>query len=212
MDIHQTEEQQVEAIKKFWNENGNSIIAGLVIGFSAWIGYGLYQENKLEQEFAVSDSYQSVVKLAADDKEKYRQAGENFIKENAESSYSALTALSLAKDAAESKDWSQVEKYLTTAIAKATDNGIKSIATVRLARVQIELEQYEAALTTLSATLPESFTAIVEETKGDAYLKQGKVSQARTAYQAALAVEGQSSNQNLQMKLDDLAENITLDK
>ena len=31
MDVYKTEEEQVEAIKKWWQENGKSIIAGVVI-------------------------------------------------------------------------------------------------------------------------------------------------------------------------------------
>ena len=49
MDINQTEEQQVEAIKKFWHDNGNAVIAGLVIGLGGFIGFNLYKDHKLEQ-------------------------------------------------------------------------------------------------------------------------------------------------------------------
>ncbi len=207
---HQTEEQQVEAIKAFWQANGNAIIAGLIIGFGSFIGYGYYKENKLESELNTSEAYQQVVELADKDGKAYRDAGEQFINENADSSYSALTALALAKDAAEHQDWQQAEKYLTTAIEKSADVNIKAIATVRLARVQVQLEQYEQAIATASQTLPESFKASVEEIKGDAYLKQEKNELARNAYQAAIEAAGQNVPPALQMKLDDLAQNIVL--
>jgi len=209
---HQTEEQQVEAIKAFWDENGNSIIFGLIIGFAGFIGYGYYKDNKLTNELYTSEAYQSMTELAESDKEAYRTAGEKFINENSDSSYSALTALSLAKDAAEHKDWTQAEKFLTTAIEKSTDAGIKAIAITRLARVQIQLEQYEQAIKTVSQTLPESFKASSEEIKGDAYLKQENIDMARNAYQAALDASGEKASPILQMKLDDLAQNIVLNK
>lgn len=211
MSDHQTEEQQVEAIKAFWSENGNSIIAGLVLGFAGFIGYGYYQENKLEQEVNTSEAYQNVVELSSGDEKAYLAAGEKFISENGESSYSSLTALALAKEAASHKDWEQAAKYLVTAQEKAANPGLKAIATTRLARVQIELAQYEKALTTLSASLPESYKASVEEIKGDAYLKQEKVDLARNAYQAAIDASEQASPV-LQMKLDDLAQHIVLTK
>jgi len=210
VDIHQTEEQQVEAIKGFWKENGNSIIAGLVLGFSGFIGYGLYSDQKAEDELAVADSYQAVVELASGDETAYRTAAEAFINENSDSSYASLTALALAKNAAEHKDWPEVAKYLQTAVEKSADAGVKGIATVRLARVQVQLEQFDEALSTLSQALPKSFVAAAEEIKGDAYLKQDKVELARNAYQAALSAEGQSPSPSLQMKLDDLVENVTL--
>jgi len=212
VEIYQTEEQQVDAMKKYWHDNGNAIIAGLVIGFSAFIGYNFYKEAQLEQELLTSESYQITQELVGKDEQAYTVAGEKFIAENGESSYASLTALSLARESANHKDWSQVEKYLTTAIEKSADAGIKGIATIRLARVQIQLDQIEKALATLNSPLPESFKAAVEEIKGDAYLKQDKKDLARSAYQAALDVNDQSGNSALQMKLDDLAETINLSK
>lgn len=108
MSDHQTEEQQVEAIKAFWSDNGNAIIAGLVLGFAGFIGYGYYKDNKLQQEVNTSEAYQNVVELSAGDEKAYLAAGEKFITENGESSYSALTALALAKEAASHKDLSLI--------------------------------------------------------------------------------------------------------
>ena len=210
MEIYQTEEQQVDAIKDYWKKNGTAIIAGLVIGFSGFIGLNLYKDNELEKELAVSDAYQVVVAEAGSDGQAFTKAGEAFIAENSDSSYSALTALALAKEAASHKDWSQVEKYLQIAIEKAPAAGIKGIATVRLARVQTQLAQYDKALKTLAIELPVSYVAAVEEAKGDVYMKQGKQALARTAYQAAMNVEGQANNQGLSMKLSDLAETVDL--
>jgi len=209
---HQTEEQQVEAIKTFWNDNGNAIIAGLVIGFASFIGYGYYKENKYQEEINTSESYQNVVELAGKDDKAYREAGEKFINENGESSYSALAALALAKDAASHQDWTETEKFLKQAIEKSTDNGIKAIATVRLARVQTQLEQYDNALATVAQELPVSFKATVEEIKGDAYLKQGKTDLARAAYQSAIDASEENVSQALQMKLNDLSQHIVLTK
>ena len=210
MEIYQTEEQQVEAIKSFWNENGNSIIAGLVIGFAGFIGFGYYKDNKYQQEVNLSETYQNIAELSGKDDSAYRVEGEKFINENGESSYSALTALSLAKDSASHQDWSQTEKFLKIAVEKSTDSGIKAIATVRLARVQIQLEQYDDAIATVSQPLPESFKSSLEEVKGDAYLKQGKTDLARAAYQLAIDASEENTNQALQMKLDDLAQHIVL--
>jgi predicted negative regulator of RcsB-dependent stress response len=206
VDVYQTEEQQVEAIKGFWKENGTAVIAGLVLGFAGFIGFNYYKDAQLANEVETSDSYQAVMESAGKDEQLFSTSANKFITENKDSSYASLTAFALAKEAATHKDWPQVAKHLTTAIESATNQGIKAIASVRLARVQIQLEQYTEALATISVTLPESFKGAVEETKGDAYFKQGKTELARNAYQAALDVEGQANNSALQMKLNDLAQ------
>ena len=210
MDIHQTEEQQVEAIKSFWSNNGNAIIAGLVIGFSGFIGLNYYNDHKLQQELNTSEAYQTMIEAASEDEVAFEVAGKAFIAENPKSSYAMLTAIALAKTAAEKQNWPQAESYLTTAIAQSVDDGIKAIATVRLARVQLQLEKYEQALATLTPKLPASFDASVEEIKGDIYFKQGKAELARNAYQAAIDVATDGANPALQMKLDDLAQAINL--
>ncbi len=212
MDINQTEEQQVEAIKKFWSDNGNAIIAGLAIGFAGFIGLNYYNDHKLQQEVNTSEAYQTMIEAAASDATGFEAAGKAFIAENDSSSYTMLTAIALAKEAAVKEDWAQAESYLMTAIEKSVDDGIKAIATVRLARVQLQLEKYEQALTTLAAKLPASFNADAEEVKGDIYFKQGKMELARSAYQAAIDDASDGTSPALQMKLDDLAQVIDLSK
>lgn len=211
MDINQTEEQQVETIKRIWSEYGNSIIAGLAIGFAGFIGINYYQDHKYQNEVATSEAYQAVVeKIAEDNSEEFRQQGDKFITEHADSNYAVLTALALAKDAATHKDWVKAESYLTTAIEKSTDSALKGVATLRKARVQLQQEKSAQALETLAMPLSDAFKASVEEIKGDAYLAQDKSELARNAYQAAIEASGDAVAPALQMKLDDLAENISL--
>jgi len=205
VDVYQTEEQQVEAIKGFWKENGTAVIAGLALGFAGFIGFNFYKDAQLAEEVATSDAYQNMMENAGKDQDAFSESANKFITDNKDSSYASLTALALAKDAATHKDWSRVAEHLTTAIENATNPGVKAIASIRLARVQIQLEQYTEALATLSVTLPESFKGAIEEIKGDAYFKQGKAELARKSYQVALDVEGQTNNAALQMKLNDLA-------
>jgi len=210
VEIYQTEEQQVEAIKSYWQQNGNTIIAGVALGFAGFIGFNLYQDNKFEEELVVSDNYQALIEQSGKDSKAFIDNGEKFISENGNNSYVSLTALALAKESASHKDWPQVQKQLTTAIESAPTDGIKAIASLRLARVQVQLEQYSDALATLNNNLPESFTAAIEEIKGDAYLQQGKNDLARSAYQAAIAADGIATSPSLQIKLDDLAQVTTL--
>jgi predicted negative regulator of RcsB-dependent stress response len=210
VEIYQTEEQQEEAIKNYLKDNGNTIIAGLVLGLGGFVGFNYYQDNKLGQELALADSYQILVESSADDSNAFIEQGQAFVADNNKSSYASLTALALAKESAKYEDWSQVEKELLTAIENAPNEGIKAIATLRLARVQVQQEAYTEALTTLEHPIASSFVDQVEEIKGDAYLLQGKKDQARAAYQKAIAANGLDANPSLQMKLDDLAQAVVL--
>lgn len=210
MEVYQTEEQQVEAIKGYWAENGNMIVAGIILGFAGFIGFNLYKESKLDDELALSDSYQTLIESSAKDKAVFGEKAEKFVNENSGSSYASLTSLALAKEAVTSKDWKGAQEQLKSAITSAPSEGIKAIASLRLARLQIQQEQYDDALATLSKPLPESFKAAIEEIKGDTYLLQNKKELARNAYQSAIVSDGLATSPNLQMKLDDLATAVNL--
>jgi len=210
VDVYQTEEQQVEAIKGYWEENGNTIIAGIVLAFAGFIGFNFYKDHKLTSELAVSDSYQTLIENGVNDKANFPEQAATFINENANTSYASLTSLALAKEAATEKDWNTAQIQLNTAIDSAPTAAIKGIASLRLARVQIQLAQYTEALATLAKPLPESFTANIEEIKGDTYLLQNKKELARNAYQAAITANGLANSPGLQMKLDDLSTLVNL--
>ncbi len=49
MDVYRTDEEQVEALRKWWLENGKSVIAGIVIGFSAIFGWRAWQDHTIVQ-------------------------------------------------------------------------------------------------------------------------------------------------------------------
>lgn len=212
METYQTEEQQVEAIKSFWQENGNIIIGGLVVGFGSFIGFNYYQDDKLTSEESATSAYMTMIQEAQTNGDDFAKDGEAFIAAHKESSFASFTSLALAKDAVSHKDWTGAQKHLQMAIDNAADDGVKSIALLRLARIQLQQEQADSALATLSAQMSEGFVGAAEEIKGDAYLMQGKKDLARNAYQAAIDALGTaaSTNPSLQMKLDDLAQHIEL--
>lgn len=212
MDVYQTEEQQVEAIKGFWKENGSAILGGFAVGLAGFVGFNYYQDSKLNAELAASDAYQTLIEAGDKDSGALKAEGEKFIAANSDSSYASLTALALAKEASNEQDWTAVAGYLSTAIEKAPTLEIKALATIRLARVQVELTELDNALATLSTELPVSFSSTVDEIKGDIYVKQDKKDLARNAYQAAIDADGLATSPNLQMKLDDLAVAVNLPK
>ena len=212
METYQTEEQQVEAIKKFWQENGNFIIGGILVGLGSFVGFNYYKDSKLESEESTTAAYMEMMQAAETNGDNFAQDGEAFINAHKESSFASFTSLALAKDAVSHKDWTGAAKHLQMAIDNAADEGVKSIALLRLARVQLQQEQADKALATLSTEMAEGFAGVAEEVKADAYLMQGKPELARTSYQAAIDALGTAaaSNQSLQMKLDNLAEHVEL--
>ncbi|WP_024594674.1 MULTISPECIES: tetratricopeptide repeat protein [Pseudoalteromonas] len=200
MDIYSTEEQQAEAIKRFFRENGISLTLGILVGLGGLYGWKAYNQNQITTAEKASDSYTALVE--SDD---VLSSADAFISENKDTNYATLAAFVAAKDAVEAKKLDVASEKLSWIVSNTENTELKAIAITRLARIQIAQTNYDDALTTLNAPLPEAFNANVAELKGDIYTQQGNKDQARTAYQAAIDAGGLTSNPLLQIKLDDLA-------
>ena len=200
MEQFTTEEQQVEAIKKFWKDNGTAIILGAVLGFGGLWGWRYYNAELIASQEQASDAYQSAIADLGKEEAAFSSA-KTFVTENSDSPYAVMASLKLAKEAVERKDFSEAAKQLSWVTQSNANSAIKDVAFLRLARVQMEQEQFADALSQLD-NISSSFAAQIDEVKGDIYQRQGKIDEALEAYAAAL--EDAGSNPVLQMKLDDL--------
>lgn len=207
MDQFNSEEEQIEAIKKFWKENGIPIIFGAVLGLGGLWGWRFYSEQQLISQEKASDAYNTAMEQLA------RNDGDvtpvtSFIEANQDSAYSVMAALQLAKEAVERKDLAEAEKQLIWASDNVDDASLKDLSLVRLARVQSELNKLEEAKTTLDKVVSESFKAQVYSVKGDVLVKQEQYAAAQESYTKALELtEGNQSL--LQMKIDHLNSKVS---
>ena len=200
MEIYSTEEQQAEAIKRFFRENGLSLALGVIVGLGGLYGWKTYNQNQITTAEQASDAYTKLV-----ESDSVLASADAFISENKDTQYATLAAFVAAKEAVDAQNLDLANKKLSWIVTNVDNAQLKAIATTRLARVQIAQQQYDDALSTLNAPLPEAFNANVAELKGDIYTQQGNKEQARVAYQAAVDAGGLTSNPLLQIKLDDLA-------
>ncbi|MCQ8878762.1 tetratricopeptide repeat protein [Pseudoalteromonas shioyasakiensis] len=200
MDIYSTEEQQAEAIKRFFRENGITLALGVVIGLGGLYGWKAYNQNQITTAESASDAYTTLVESG-----EVLGAADSFMTDNQYTNYSVLAAFVAAKEAVEKDQLDVANEKLSWIVTNVDNAELKATATTRLARVQIAQEQYDQALSTLNAPLEETFKATVAELKGDIHTAQGNTEQARTAYQAAADAGGLENNPLLQIKLDDLA-------
>ncbi|GAA5214525.1 YfgM family protein [Corallincola platygyrae] len=207
MEIYTTEEQQVEAIKKWWKDNGNFVIVGVIVGLVAVFGWRFYQDGQISAKETASDGYQALQTTI--DAKGYEAAPElqAFIDGNKGNNYSLMAALQLAKLSVDNDKLAEAEAQFSYVIANAkADNPLYPVAVMRLARLQLSQQELDAAITTLESNkLDAAFTAAVEELKGDVYVAQGVVEKARVAYQAAVDAGGFEVNEQLQSKINQLA-------
>ncbi|KUE81739.1 hypothetical protein ATO46_02065 [Aeromonas schubertii] len=204
MEVYTTEEQQVEAIKGWWKENGTSIVAGTVLGLAGLFGWRFYNDHQLSNMQLASAEYGKVTMALAQGDEKAYGEVEAFIKANQGDAYGDLAALELASAAVKAGKLDLAVTQLTP-IADKSDAAVQAIAAVRLARILAEQGKADEALARLAKVQDEGFKAQVAEVRGDILLAQGKREEARDAYQAAADAGGLQTSPELRLKMDDLA-------
>lgn len=206
MDPYVSEEEQVEAIKKWLKTNGGAIITGIAIGIAAILGWqywNTYQLNKAEQASIRFDALSHAVE--ADDRATARQQAESLMDDYADTTYAALSALMLAKFATQENDNKSAIDYLQWVLKNTNQDEIKTITRLRLARVFIAEKRLDEAEALLQQISDPNFTAELEELQGDFYLARNEPTKSRSAYEAARTASGNNSAGTfLDMKLDNL--------
>lgn len=202
MEHYETEEQQIDAIKRFWKENGTAIIVGAVLGLGGLWGWRYYNEQQVAQQEDASTTFEQRSAQLNAGESAFSQA-QVYIDEHSDTGYALLMAFKLAQQAIERGDFAEAAKQLTFAASNADNVSVQSIANLRLARVQLEMDNLDKALVTIDKVSDQAFTAQQQEVKGDIYLAQKFFAKARAAYSASL--EANNANTILKMKLDNLA-------
>lgn len=201
-----SDEEQLDALKRWWSENGTSVMAGVVLGIGGllgWRGWTAYQENQAK----AASTYYSVLHAAAkqNDAEAVTNNAEVLQDDYASTPYAVLAALEMAKLKGQSGDLESAAEQLRWALDHGAQDSLRNVARIRLARVLTAQGKTDEALELLAVSLPASYTPLVEEIRGDAFVAQGKIEKARKAYDRAII--GASGNIDyLRMKRDDLGD------
>ncbi|EGU49366.1 hypothetical protein VII00023_10030 [Vibrio ichthyoenteri ATCC 700023] len=203
MELYDTEEQQVEAIKDWWKENGKAVIFGAVIGLGGLFGWRFYQDTTLEAQEAASASYTKAMESLAATGAQAETQVQSFIEANGESEYSILAALQLAKVQVEANQLDEAITQLQWAKDATQDQALLAVINFRLARLQAEQGDFDSAIAQLANITDAGWTGRVEELKGDILLRKGDAEGAYAAYTEAQ--QAGDATEVLKMKLDDLA-------
>nr|WP_216613425.1 tetratricopeptide repeat protein [Vibrio sp. 99-8-1] len=201
--MYDSEEQQVEAIKDWWKENGKAVILGGVVGLGGIFGWRYYQDSVVAAKDAASDSYTKVISQLSNAGSDASDEVQSYIDANKETEYAVLAALQLARVQVEANDIPAALAQLEWAKANTKDETVKPLIDFRIARVFAQQQQFDQAIAQLSAITSSAWQGRVNELKGDILLRKGDKEGAYSAY--VEAQQAGDANQGIQLKLDDLA-------
>jgi predicted negative regulator of RcsB-dependent stress response len=205
VEVYTTENEQVDAVRRFFAENGKALAVGVVLGIGALVGWRFWQSNQNSNMMAASQSYQEASDRLAAGKPDDVAAAEKFIQANS-NSYGVLAALQLARHFVEQNDFAKAEQQLVLAQGQTKDDNLLSMINLRLARVQLQEKKLDDALKTLDGVKGEGWTAMTQDVRGDVLLAKGDAKGAREAYSKGIESNASQALQVLlRMKLNNLS-------
>jgi predicted negative regulator of RcsB-dependent stress response len=182
------EQEQLDDLKAWWARYGGTITVALVLGALVVAGIQGWRWYAGKRAADASVLYSAVSEAArTKDAAKAKDAVTQIADRYAGTAYAPRAALLYAKMLYDTGDRNGAKAQLNWVVDHASEEELKAIARYRLAQVQIDDKQYDAALATLDAKHPPAFDAMFADLRGDALVAAGRTTDARSAYETALA-------------------------
>ena len=219
MDYLKTDEEQGEALKRWLIQNGLGLFIAIAFGAGSVIGYQKWQLYEIDQQSDAAGRYQELIELSAvnfadneteADYEQLLSVLGSLRETHGSSNYAALGAGIVAAQAVERGDFDLAVSQLTFAESALEFPELKALVSLRLARLELELSQADAALNRVRLITDEFFTGSVAELEGDILIALQKQSVAREAYQRAhsLLTDAGLSTAIVDLKISALPESL----
>lgn len=202
------EHEQLEALKHFWDRFGDYITWALIAvlgAYAALNGWNYWQRHQGAKAAVLYTELERSVQ--ADDLERVQRVVDDLKSRYGRTAFAAHGALLAAKALNANGKPAQSQAELAWVADKAPDDGLRAIARLRLASLQIGAEQYDEALQTLAKRMPPEFAALRADRRGDIYRLQGKRGEAVAEYRQAwlaLAPQDAAYQQLVSIKLNAL--------
>jgi predicted negative regulator of RcsB-dependent stress response len=189
MAVYDLEEQeQLEELKTWWRMHGNLVTAVVVIlalAVGGWQGWKWWQHRQAAEAAAVYGAF--VQAASAHDAKRSRDLAGELIDKYGGTTYATMAALVSAKTQIEAGDSKNAQAQLGWAAEHGGDEALRDLARLRLATVLADANAADEALKQLAIEPSPAFVPRYAELKGDILASQGKLAEARTEYERALA-------------------------
>ena len=213
--VAETDEEQVEQIKKWLEENGLSLVLTIVIAVGGTFGYRAWENSVQTTGESASALYENLSTAVGGNimgapSEELLQTGKTLAQQlkddYGDSTYAVFGSLQMAKAYVDQGALGAAEQELKWALAAGAPNELEIVTRMRLAKVLAEQDKFNEAISVLDKPLElAAFKSAWEETRGDVYYAKGDMESARQSYQMAVNALGEEDQRPyLSMKLDDL--------
>ncbi len=208
MDTYKTEEEQVEALKKWLRENGSSIVTGILLALAVVFALKAWLAYRDRQAQAASNLFTQVVgSVQTGAPDKAQAAYDALIKDHGGSHYAFFGSLAMAHYWVDQGKKDTARALLQWALDHADGPDEQALAHLRMARLLLDEGKLDQAADLLQAQVASPYGPLFAELEGDLARAKGDPEAARKAYDRVLAAAGGDASalrQFVQAKRDDL--------
>lgn len=208
MSVYMTEEEQLEAIKKWWHKYSNLITIISSIILLAFAGYKYWNWHQDKVKTQASMAYENLMVAFSNQDNPASMAYINqIIKQYRKTVYADAARLVLAKLYVSEDSLDKAKEQLGYITSHSSMPALKQVARIRLARILISEKNYDKALHELSYLDDAGYRPVINELKGDVFAANGQYQQALQSYKEAIAEVRTNGMGNLflEMKTNELA-------
>jgi predicted negative regulator of RcsB-dependent stress response len=208
MSAYMTEEDQWEAIKKWWNKYSNLITTILALLLFIIAGFKYWNWHEAKDKVGASNAYEHLmVAFANQDNQSVQSYANQLINDYNQSVYADAARLILAKLFIADDDYKKAKEALDYVANHSHMQALKQVATIRIARLLVAEKKYDKALAKLTNVIDTAYMPVINELKGDIFTARGQYQQALFSYKEAItgARTHGIGNTFLELKTSELA-------
>ncbi len=194
MDYLKTDEEHGEALKRWLGQNGLGLLVAIAVGVGSVLGYQQWQQHQVNQKTDAAGRYQELIELAAidfsieetdADFKRLLTVADGLRQAHPDSNYAAVGASIVAAQAVERGDFDLAVNQLTFAASQLQLPELQVMISLRLAKLELELGQGDAALRRVRGLSAGFFSGSRNELEGDILVAMDRLIEAREAYSRA---------------------------
>ena len=181
------EQEQLAALKAWWNQNGGFVLLAISAAAIAIAGWQAWRWVQGSQALQASALYETVVKAAQrGDAKAVRDAAGTLVESYPRTLYASMGALVSARFHFERRDLKSARAQLEWVAERSPAEDFRDLARLRLAAVLLDEKAYDQALKVLEAKHAAAFDAQYAALKGDVLVAKNQAADAKAAYKLAL--------------------------
>jgi Uncharacterized protein conserved in bacteria len=195
----QIESSELQLLQDWWKKYSSFAIGVMLLTVVLSVAYHYHGRRAISYQQQAASFYNNMFSaLVGGKQDEYVQLGTQLIKDYPNSIYAGLASLLLAKSNLLSGEVELAEARLSFVVDKVKETKIRQIARLRLARVLIDRERFQEALSLLSKIDDDGYLNKVSELRADALLGLGKTKEAHELY---LQVKERDEHSSLELEL-----------